>query len=81
MIDLEVTSGARGERLQVVPQLAAAELVAMPWESMYEADNENYVYWATPDQIRQDGIRHPRHIRVAELRPFLRANEFHLGCR
>lgn len=41
-------AGARGERLQVVLQLEAPELAAFPWESMYDAENDEFICRAEP---------------------------------
>lgn len=38
----------RGERLQVVLQLEAAELASLPWESMYDTENDSYIGLADP---------------------------------
>ena len=41
-------AGARGERLQVVLRLDVPELAAIPWESMYDAQNDEYIGLADP---------------------------------
>lgn len=41
-------AGKRGERLQVVLQLEVPGLAAIPWESMYDTQNDEYIGLADP---------------------------------